>query len=352
MKKNLRLLFILVILAVAAGVAYYFNDSKETPMNQEFTEFAVADTASIDKIFIADFKNRTALLTRNTEDPYWTINGEHRARYDAVKLLLETFSRIGVKSPVPVTARENVIKMISSTALKIEIFTNGEHAKTYYIGSCTPDHVGTYMVLETPDGDISPDPFIMEMRGFTGCLRQRFFTDEEDWRFTGVFAYPELDFSKIEVIHHNEPERSFEIHFEGENEIKLFNRFTGGYMPAFDTLAVKDYMLLYKKRHFESFNSHLSPEAEDSLLKTIPAYTLRVTGNDNEVQKVDLYWKQPSSTQYDYEGNELRWDGDHMFGCADGDDVVLIQRPHFGPLLQGLERFLLFGEPAEPIVAP
>jgi hypothetical protein len=340
MKKNLRLLFILIILAAAAGVAYYFNSNKETVVNQEFSEFAVQDTSTITKIFIADYNNQTILLERNTDDPHWTLNGEFRARYDAVKLLLETFERIGVKGPVPISARENVIKMISSTAVKVEIYQSDELSKVYYIGSCTQDHVGTYMVLETVDGDRSPDPFITHMSGFTGCLRQRFFTGEEDWRYTGVFAYPNLEFSKIEVLHNYEPERSFEIQFAGENDIKLYSRISGGYISEFDTLAVKDYMLMYKKRHFESFNSHLNEAGEDSLLKTIPAYTIRVTGNDNDIQKVDLYWKQASSVQYDFEGNELLWDGDHMYGCQDGRDVVFVQRPHFGPLLQGIERFL------------
>lgn len=340
MKKNLRLLFILVLLAAVAGVAYYASSNKKTVVHNEFTEFAIADTASIDKIFIADFRNRTVLLERNTHDPYWTLDGEHRARYDAVKLLLETFERIEVKAPVPITSRDNVIKMISTTAVKVEIYQHGELSKTYYIGTCTQNHVGTFMVLENADGNRSKDPFIMDMQGFTGCLRQRFFTNTEDWRFTGVFTYPNLEIDKIEVLHHNEPERSFEIQFGGENDIRLFSKMNGSNVTAFDTLTVKDYMLLYKKRHFESFNSHLTDSQEDSLLKTIPAFTIRVTGNDASVQKVDLYWKQPSFVQYDWEGNELQWDGDIMYGCTDGDDVVTIQRPHFGPLVEGIEYFL------------
>ena len=61
--------------------------------------------------------------------------------------------------------------------------------KTWYVGTATPSHTGTYMVLETPEGR-GAKPYVVHMEGFTGYLSTRFFTSERDWRYTGMFITP------------------------------------------------------------------------------------------------------------------------------------------------------------------
>jgi len=338
MKKNYTLLIILVGLTVVVGIAYYLGD-KGGNLREVYSDFAIADTSAVDKIYISDATGADITLTRGDDGRFWMINDEFKAREDASRLLLKTFARIGVKAPVPAPTQPTVISMIAGTGTRVEIFENGKFSKAYLIGTCTQDHFGTYMVLEHADGSRSAEPLIMHMEGFTGCLRQRFFTNEEEWKYTGIFDYPKLDISKVEMINHEAPENSFAIEYGGGNDLRLQTKFGDRYLPVFDTLAVKDYLLKYKKVHFETFNSHLSPAGEDSLLNTLPAYTLRVTENSGDVKKVDIYWKKPIKAQLDHQGEIMDWDGDRMFGCTDGNDVVLVQRYGFDPLLQGIDQF-------------
>ncbi|MDG1158435.1 MAG: hypothetical protein P8N19_03015 [Flavobacteriales bacterium] len=344
MRKNLNLLFILIGLTIVSGVVWYFyGEDSSTLSKNPLANFAIEDTATVTKIFITDANGQRVLLERDENSRYWDLNGKYKARKDAVDLLLKTFKRIKVKSPVPSTAKENMLKLMQ-TGKSVEIYTGGDQpAKTYIVGTPTSDHTGTYMVLETPEEGRSSEPFITHMEGFTGFLSTRFFTDEEEWRYTGIFDYPNLeDIQKVEVIHHNEENRSFDIHFNGESDLVLHSRLLDIDIPQFDTLAVKDYFIRYKKVHLETYQSHMTPEAEDSLLNSQAAFTLRVLERSGKTKKIDVYYKPALVQQViDDSGEIYPYDTARMYGVVNGDDVVLIQTYVFDPLLVGLESFIV-----------
>jgi hypothetical protein len=338
MRKNLQLLFILILLAIGAGIVWSLKGgTRKKPL----ANFAIEDTAAVTKIVITDADLNKAVLERDPNSRYWDLNGKHKARKDAVDLLLKTALRIRVKGPVPEPALENVLRQMAGAGKKVEYYQGGDKpVKTYYIGTATQDHTGTYMLLETPEEGKSSEPFIMYMEGFVGFLNTRYFTDEEEWRYTGIFDYPNLEISQVDVIHHEAIDRSFTIYYNEGNDLKLQSKSFQMDIPVFDTLAVKDYYLLYKKVHLETYVSHLTPEAEDSLLNSQPAFTLAVTEKGGNRKKIDLYWKTGGSPLYDEFGNLSPWDGARMYGVVNGDDVVLVQRFVFDPLIQGIESFL------------
>ena len=338
MKKNLMLLIVLIVLTIIAGGIYYLTGGSSGNLGEVYSDFAFQDTSMVTRIYLADTDGQTIDLKRKDDGRFWSVNDKFNAREDAVRLLLKTFKRIKVKGPVPKTTQETVVKMIAGRGVRVEIFTADGLSKTYLIGTCTQDHFGTYMVLERADGARSSEPLIMHMEGFTGCLRQRFFTNEEEWRYTGIFDHPELDISKVEVINHEHPESSFNIRYAGGNDLSLHSTFVHRDLPIFDTLAVKDYLLKYKKVHLETYESHLPLAGEDSLLNVLPAFTIRVTNDKGIDKKIDLYWKKPIKSQLGPDGEVMKWDGDRMYGVV-GNDVVLVQRYTFNPLLIGIEQF-------------
>lgn len=97
MKKN-RLAFILILVMIGfAAILVWQNRSKTTLSNKE-TAFAVRDTASITKIFIADLDTADVLLERTPQG--WIANKEYKAHNRKVELLLETMMKLRVRSPV------------------------------------------------------------------------------------------------------------------------------------------------------------------------------------------------------------------------------------------------------------
>lgn len=340
--KNLKLLLILAVLTLIAGVVWYINgDTNRTLTSNPLANFSIEDTSAVNKIFISDADGKTITLQRVEGERYWDLNGKFKARKDAVDIILKTFKRIRVKSPVPSSSRENAIKLIQ-TGKRVDVYTDSDTPiKTYFVGTATSDHTGTYMVLEVDGEERSTEPFITHMEGFTGFLSTRFFTDLEEWRYTGVFDYPDVrDVSKVEVINHEKEEESFDIIFNGGNDIRLHSRLLDRDLAGFDTLAVKDYFLKYKKVHLETYQSHLSEEIEEGLLNTQAAYTVRVTNTNGVVKKIDLYWKPATAQELDPYGEPAIVDQARMYGVVAGSDVVLVQRFVFDPLLIPLDFFV------------
>ena len=94
MHANLRILYVLIVLtALTGGVWWFTMEDKGALASIEGTDFAIADTSAVDKIFIADMDGQSVTLTRPAKGSLWDVNGRFKAREDAVDLLLKTFLR-------------------------------------------------------------------------------------------------------------------------------------------------------------------------------------------------------------------------------------------------------------------
>jgi hypothetical protein len=258
MKKNIILLLVLAGLGMVAGVVY-FQSHTSTIADEPLTDFAIEDTSKVNKVVITDHLGKVATLERVPGERLWKLNGKLEAREDAVNLMLKTFNRIRIRGNVSDSSRDNMLKLLASSSKRVEIFTGGdEPAKIWYVGIPTPDHTGTLMLLEIPGIGRSEEPYIVHMEGFTGFLSTRFFTNEMEWRYTGIFEYPHLEVSKVRMINHMIPADSWEVRFSGGNNLELWSCNAAGAHEKkalrFDTTAVKEQLLLFKKVHVESLD--------------------------------------------------------------------------------------------------
>ena len=231
-------LFYLVLIILIAALIWFLSTNKKTTINLE-NNFALSDTASVSKIFIADRNGTTITLNRNEKD--WVINNKYRVRKDAIRTILTTINQIRIQRPVSKNAFDNVIKNLATTGVKIEIYTNQETPKkTYTIGSSTSNHLGTYMLLSG-----SEIPFITHIPSFNGFLSPRYGIqgnklNEKDWRTTNIFSLKAEKIARVIVNHLQQPEKSFtlntdsmtlfnnsynEVSFNREKALQLLNAF-------------------------------------------------------------------------------------------------------------------------------
>lgn len=354
MKKSNIVMLGAVLLLGAVAVWLWQHDSKGTLAGNPFTEFAISDTAQVGKIFITDAQGQSVTLQRAEGERLWNLDGKYKARKDAVDLLLRTFLRMRVRSNVPLKAEENMIKLLASAGKKVEVYDlKGKWIKTYYVGTPTPDHNGTIMLLELPRHGRGERPYIVYMEGFTGFLSTRFHADQQDWRYTGIFEFPKLeDLQKVEVWIHNDPAQSFSIIWNGGNDLQLMAEHTKQQIAVFDTLMAKDFLLRFKKVHLESYNSRLNPFQQDSLKKLPPPYVLAVTSRSGKRSQIDLYLKPAVKDVYDENGQRYAWDLDNLYGVTDEGEVVSCQAYVFDPLLRRLKDFLSSGAKELPQPQP
>ena len=190
------------------------------------------------------------------------------------------------------------------------------------------------MVLADANGQLAEEPFIVHMEGFTGFLSTRFFTDEREWRYTGMFDYPGNALRRVEVELTEAGGRLYAMEVDSMGTLRV----EGSPLSSrADTLFWQDRFNRFRKVHLETYNNHLTANAEDSLLnRAEPAFRLRVWGQDEDVpNEIELYWKAPISDTYDDNGELNEWDGSRMYAVYK-DEAVLVQRFVFDPLLEGL----------------
>ena len=161
-------LIIIGLMGLIAAAFYVHRTRSGSTLDSSLAEFAVSDTASIDRIFLADRRGNTVLLDRKQVD-HWELNEKHKARQDAVQLLLETIMKVEVKMPVPKVSHNNVVRLLAGTATKVEVYQKGELVRTYYVGDATTDHedFGT-------DGDAIDFEGFVEADAMAGGLGEGF----------------------------------------------------------------------------------------------------------------------------------------------------------------------------------
>ncbi|MEO8734122.1 MAG: hypothetical protein ABI373_07310, partial [Flavobacteriales bacterium] len=242
--------------------------------------------------------------------------------------LLKTFKLVELRSPVPKSAEQNVLRVMSGMATKVEIYQGGKTpVKIWWVGQNTQDHYGTLMVLEIPGKGRSSVPYVMGMSGFTGVLGTRFATDMATWRSTIVTKYPDL--TKVTSVKVEDPGDSamgFTITYAGGNDLKLLN--SRGVSVPMDSANVKDMLLHVRASNYEYVEKQIAKAQRDSVLASQPWHVLTIT-SDQGVQRVPFWRKPPPTAAQDMEHKPLFSDKDRMFALLNDTTLVVVQRQWF-----------------------
>lgn len=316
MKKNLGI-WVLVVALVAVAI-YFTTRDTNTTLRTEKSDFAVEDTASITKIFLANKADKKVLLERSENG--WTVNKKYAVRDDAIKLLLETVKKLKVRNPVPRAAFENITKNIASEHVKVEIYQGDEEpTKVYYIGSPNPKHSGSYALIEG-----SSMPFVVHVEGFYGFVTPRFFVNENEWRSNSIFSTPIEELKQLTVRYPNEPGKSFEVKKEN-GDFVLYGFDNGRQVNYFDTLQMYQYLKQYERINFETMLVLEDRKLIDSLISTTPQEIYELTDQSGKTFKIETYKRPAPEGSLGYNGEIIEYDVDRMYGLLNDKELVIIQ---------------------------
>lgn len=331
-KTNLILIIIVVLLSATVTTIYLLRNTDQKTV---FRDFAVQDTASVDKIFIVDKNNNSVLLER--KDDYWTVNGSYKTRRDFTNILLETLKRIEVSAPVPDSKLDKVLKDLSVSGVKCEIYQNGDLAKTYYIGGVTDDNTGTYMIMEGSDL-----PFIVRIPGFNGFLNVRYNTEINEWREKVIFNYQFQEIANVKVEYPGNNSESFIAISNGDNTFDLTEINGKPVNFRFDTIKVKEFISSCKFIGFEAYIlDSLQQFKRDSLSKQPVLSRYTVEDFKGKKKSFKTHYRQNINKYKDDDGNLYEWDIDRLYGVIDEKEVVLLQYFIIDPITVGKSEFAL-----------
>ena len=350
MRKN-RLLLIIVIITVLVAVVFIFATRKSGTISDSDKNFAVGDTASIHKIFLANKERVTTLLERNPEGDGWTVNGEWDASTPMINMLLTTICRIRPATPLPKSATENIIKRLAYNAVKVEIygmtyrinfwgiklFPRETMLKCYYVGDITQDNLGTYMLLEG-----SKRPFIVVLPGHRGYVASRYDVDPKAWRSHKIFNVGANEIEMVRIENIAEPDASFMVNTNVPSGKFAITTLTGDPLPQkIDSLKMYNYLNSFKRINFESFTyDYLSPHQHDSILNTTPIYKLNLVQKDGITYNLVFYPLLYDHIR-DIETDDPMLDLDRFYAYLDNGELVVAQYFTFNKILRPRSYFYL-----------
>lgn len=356
MKKN-RLPVIIILALIFFIIFVVIKRSKTSTIDNSSNQFAVDDTASITKIFIADKNNNTVLLSRK-DSSIWMVNDTFRASKDVVVSLLKTIMSLDIKQPVSKSGREQIMKLLATNSTKVEIyqkayridlfdkikwFPHEKLTKTYYVGSPTQDNMGTYMLLEDAE-----DPYIVFIQGFNGFLSSRYSPMVKDWRDHTVFSLRYNHIKSVEVNIHGDPTGSFRAVKKSPRDFDVKMLSDKSKFIAYDTLKIMDLFASFENVRFETLLNNLDKTEKDSIFQQGPYIILNIEEADGKKMSVKTFLMKASPNQIDQLGNSVEFDRDRLYALInDEKDLVVIQFYVFGRLFKPLG-YYLYGAKEEP----
>jgi hypothetical protein len=322
MNKN-TIIYLVIFLALAITATLLLLKKSESTLPHALTDFAVDDTASITKLHLTDhFKNDITLQRKG--QGIWMVNNQYKVKQSNIQVLLETIKEVRVKNPVPIPARENVIKDLAVNGIKVEIYKGTDLAKTYFVGSSTADDEGTYMYIQG-----SSEPFVTHIPGFVGYLTTRYITKVQDWRSTEIYHLNPADIKEVSVNYTNHPDNSFTLKASGTGFVLLNAQ---GQQTKMNQLIAKKYVVGFRAINFETFPI-ITQKEQDSILSGVAFAVINVSTTNQKLPVLKLYSKYADIKTKDIGENNA--DLNHMYGII-GDnskEIVLIQTYVIGKLL-------------------
>ncbi|HQQ93320.1 MAG TPA: hypothetical protein PLQ93_02100 [Bacteroidia bacterium] len=332
MKRNTPVLLIILVALAGLAVYFYYSGSRMSTVSKNDRAFKLTDTAAITRIFLADKEGNSASVERKADG--WYVGGKFRCRSEAILNILEAIRLVEVKMPVPRQARENVLRFMSSNAVKVEIYKGNEKIKQYYVGHEPSDSEGSYMLLTKPGSEENfSDPYICIIPGFRGFLQPRFITRENEWRDRLVinFTPPELKSIQVEQIG-AQPDSSFEISFINSSSFKL--KTLGGKELNFDMARMRQYLIYFQNISYEVLLSGKEKKLQDSLLRAGAFASIRIQTLNKGEKRFYFYRKAFGGEVNPELGTVFRYDPDRCYMNFDqGREWALVQYFVFGKLL-------------------
>lgn len=351
MKKRNTIIILAVLVIGLVALIVAGQGAKKSTFKQDYH---IEDISSVTKLFLADKQDRTVLLTKgNAEsDTIWMVNNEYEASQPMVNLLLETLNQMRIRQQVNKDAIPNVIKNISSSNVKCEVyqrvpfinwfggrlqlFFREKKTVTYYVGNETRDNMGNFIFRE---GD--KVPYIVHIPGFRGFLAPRFVTDASLLRSHRIVN---LNVKQIQQV-------SLEITADQSQSFAI-NRVSNGFefqlmqskqvVPNFDTARVAQMLLSFNNLNFDEFANKV-PKAElDTTFNRPPSTILTITDTTGIKHQLRTYIKYQNLEDNAKLGAQLAetFDLDRLYAIIDDRDTVLIQYFAFDNILQPASFFL------------
>lgn len=334
MSKQVKILFILVIVALAVYFLYTSKPWSSVKGGDE-TAFAIEDTGAVTKVFMADGRGTNTLLEKQA-DGHWMVDKQFTADERKVNLMLQTIHDVKLRNPVGQGEFNNVLKSFTASGVKVEFYSGDELTKTLYVGQMTSDQGGTYMMLEGASA-----PYVTHIPGFVGYLTPRFLTEPVKWRSRLIFNSQAEEIARLSVTYPLSPEHSFSIDHSGAAPVVKDGK--GNTVNIADSNFLKYYLSGFTQLYGEGYDEIYNRQQQDSIAQTDAYCIINLQTRSGKEQVLTLHIKgleRSTKDRYDEKGNLLKYDTEKYYAFINKDpNMMYVQQFNFGRVLRHLDEF-------------
>lgn len=347
-KKNIALATLAIGVVALAFVVV--NTRKSGTISVDFKSFAVEDTASITKIFLANSVGDNTLLERTAEG--WLLNKKYEPIMHNVQELLNCIQNIRIKDLVAKAARENVNKRLAVGATKVEIYYTDyrikiaklkllKHTKirTYYIGQPTMDNMSNYAKMEG-----EKIPCVVYLPGFRGFVSPKYSPLENDWRSHLIVDLRLSQIQEVTLVDFENADNSLRIVRSGNRYFDIIHLADNQQLIPYDTLKLLDHLSDYRNLNYENLLSNLSKVDRDSIFdRKFKELTVVDTKGNKTVITMYLLKDEEDEHEIDFMNAYNR---DRFYAVINGkkEEVVLCQYFVFDRIVQPFEYYTIGNE--------
>ena len=343
---------ILTILAIMAIVYKKGGFQKSQNLKKLSTIFAIKDTETVTKIFMADMFGEKVLLSKT--EAGWLVDQDKPAADYKINNLLATLSSIQIAQPISKQMQPVIIEMLAVESVKVEVyanqplftifgkpfFTKERLIKTYFFGDATPTSLGSYASLQGMS-----EPYVIAKPGFRGYVSPIFSPKPIDWFSHKIFSTKLTQIQKASFVDFEHPENSFFVEKAGPRNFSLFDSHNN-LVKEYDTTLLINMLSEFRERNYELFLQKMTQAERDSIIQSKIFKTISIVDVDNQTTIMNLYHQIDSGSLYEdgklikevhYENNK-----DRCYAIMNNNtgEIFTVQFFHFDRQIQPLSYYL------------
>jgi len=323
-----RFVIQIFIILTFISLAFYFYNKNRGTLSSEIVDFAISDTANVDKIKLTNSKQKSLTLLR--VDNKWLIDNVLDANEKLVHRFLTVLKLLEMRMPVPKATKHEIMEALFKKSTQVQIYQHNKLVKTYYVGDDLPDATGAYMILENSD-----IPLIMHIAGFKGKISSIYSTDPKFWRSNVIFQYKPHEIKRVSMNIKEAENKSFTI-VRDEKRFTLYD-YQGVQKNKFNLSSVERYLSYFERVRYEYIEENT--ELRDSIKKQKSIHSISITNSKGEVNKISTFYILNSEKN---KSGQLTFDFNKMYALVNNEtELVVVRFFEFDPILKDIEYFEL-----------
>lgn len=257
---------------ILAIVALWFFAFRESEIEVDANEFAVAEMANIDRVEMSSNQDTVVLRYDGSK---WMVNDTYPADRRIIQVLFGTIEHVRPRRPVSDKKRTEVLKQLDQSGTTVSFFVRDQMVKRYRVGG-NPQKPEAIFQVE------GHEPMVVNIPGYRVYASGVFEQTESDWRDKRVFAFSWRNFRSLTTTFTKDPSETFTISLKDRV-------FAVEGMTAVDTAKVNTYLDDVSLLVGDGFYLAGQAPRVDSLLAGPTSFKVLVTDIGSQQYELEVY---------------------------------------------------------------